>query len=57
MRLEEQLGAALTTGGFLNARAPRHALRDLMRALQRAQLSPREWRLWMAMAGKLAKVR
>jgi tRNA/rRNA methyltransferase len=52
-KLEVMLGEALTAGGFLHPKAPRHALRDLMRALQRAQLSPREWRLWMAAAGKL----
>ncbi len=54
-QLEQQLGRMLTAGGFLHPRAPRHALRDLMRALQRAQLSPREWRLWMAATGKLGR--
>lgn len=56
VKLEALFGKALTVGGFLDAKAPRHALRELMRALQRAQLSPREWRLWMAAAGKLAGV-
>lgn len=56
-KLETLLGQSLTAGGFLSATAPRHALRDLMRALQRAQLSPREWRLWMAAAGKLSRPR
>ena len=55
VQLEAMIGQALTRGGFLDAKAPRHALRDLLRALQRAQLSPREWRLWMAAAGKLAR--
>jgi tRNA/rRNA methyltransferase len=56
-QLETMLGEALTAGGFLHVRSPRHALRDLMRALQRAQLSPKEWRLWMAAAGKLASAK
>jgi tRNA/rRNA methyltransferase len=55
-QLENQLGIALEKSGFLHPEKPRHALRDLMRALQRARLSPREWRLWMAALGKLGKL-
>ncbi len=57
MKLEEMLGKALITGGFLDPQAPRHATRDLMRALQRAQLQPGEWRLWMTALGVLARPR
>jgi tRNA/rRNA methyltransferase len=54
-QLASAMGDALRAAGFLHASQPRHALRDLMRALERAKLSPREWRLWMAAAGKLAR--
>ena len=54
-QLEAMLERSLIRGGFLDAERPRHALRDLLRPLERAQLSPSEWRLWMAAAGKLAK--
>jgi len=56
-QLEARLGEALALAKFLDPENPRHALRDLARAWQRAQLSPREWRLWMAAASALAKGR
>ena len=53
--LGQKLGAALADAAFLDPANPRHALDDLMRAFERAQLSPREWRLWMAAASALGK--
>jgi tRNA/rRNA methyltransferase len=54
-QLEARLGEALAAARFLDPEKPRHALRDLARAWQRAQLSPKEWRLWMAALSALAK--
>lgn len=54
-QLEARFGEALAAAKFLDPEQPRHALRDLARAWQRAQLSPKEWRLWMAALSALAK--
>ena len=54
-QLESKLAAALAAAHFLDPENPRHAVRDLTRAFQRAQLSPKELRLWLAALGKLAK--
>lgn len=54
-QLEARFGEALAAAKFLDPESPRHALRDLARAWHRAELSPREWRLWMAALSAIAK--
>jgi TrmH family RNA methyltransferase len=53
--LVDRASAALTAVKFLDPENPRHALSDLLHTFQRAQLSPREYRLWSAVFGALAK--
>ena len=53
--LVERASEALTAARFLDPENPRHALSDLLHTFQRAQLSPREYRLWSAVFGALAK--
>ncbi|MBS2027960.1 MAG: TrmJ/YjtD family RNA methyltransferase [Deltaproteobacteria bacterium] len=54
-QLEAKLVDALAAVHFVDPENPRHAVRDLARAFQRAQLSPRELRLWIAALSKIAK--
>jgi tRNA/rRNA methyltransferase len=55
--LETRMVEALVSARFLDPESPRHAVRDLARAWQRAQLSPREWRLWNAALSALGRKR
>lgn len=53
--LVDRAAAALAAAKFLDPEKPRHALADLRHTFQRAQLSPRELRLWSAIFGALGK--
>ncbi|MFZ5472088.1 MAG: RNA methyltransferase [Myxococcota bacterium] len=54
-KLEETMKEALEGAGWLNPQAPRHALRELMRALQKGRLSQREAQMWLSAFEHLAR--
>ncbi len=54
--LEGKLQALLERAGFLNPQAPQRALRELMRSLERVQLSQREAEMWTSVAQHLSRM-
>lgn len=54
--LEERMGEVLLSAGFLNPQAPQHALRELTRCLERAQLTQREAEMWLSAFGHLRRM-
>jgi len=55
--LEERMQEALDQVGYLNAQAPQHILRELMRSLERGGLSKREVELWLGAWDKVRRHR
>jgi tRNA/rRNA methyltransferase len=51
--LEQRAQRALSDAGFLNLQAPHHVLRELMRTLEREELTEREVGLWLSAFGRL----
>jgi tRNA/rRNA methyltransferase len=55
--LEAKMRQVLGAAGFLNAQAPQHILRELMRTLERSALSSREAQLWLSAFDRLRQQR